>query len=354
MKILIIQQKMIGDVLTSSILFEALREKYPDAQLDYLINSHTFPVVQENPFINHFVFITPEIENSKLKFYKFLKYIKHQKYDVVIDVYGKISSNLISVFSDAKIRIAYYKKHTSFLYSHTLKRSKKPSSNVSLAIENRLRLLKFLHIDFKTYKPKITLLESEKKTAKLYLQNNGIVFSKPLYMISVLGSNPNKTYPFKYMSKVLDIIIQNKPNAQILFNYIPKQAEDARAILEACKPKTKQQIYFNVFGKNLRDFLAITSFCKAMIGNEGGAINMAKALDIKTFTIFSPGLNKQNWFGHEETNKHIAIHLADYINLEDKDYISAKANPKEAYLKLKPAFFIDELNLFINNLNNEL
>ncbi len=46
MKILVIQQKMIGDVLTSSILFEALRLKYPNAQLDYLINEHTFPVVQ--------------------------------------------------------------------------------------------------------------------------------------------------------------------------------------------------------------------------------------------------------------------------------------------------------------------
>ena len=41
MKILVIQQKMIGDVLTSSILFESLRIKYPNSKLDYLVNSNT-------------------------------------------------------------------------------------------------------------------------------------------------------------------------------------------------------------------------------------------------------------------------------------------------------------------------
>ena len=71
-KILVIQQKMIGDVLTTSILFELLRKKYPDAQLDYLINSHTYPVVENNPFIDSFVFFTKEEETSKkLQFYAF-------------------------------------------------------------------------------------------------------------------------------------------------------------------------------------------------------------------------------------------------------------------------------------------
>src|SRR5690606_16332543 len=103
MKILIIQQKMIGDVLTSSILFEALRLKYPNAQLYYLINEHTFPVVQNNPFIDHFIFFTPVIEKSKIKLFKLAKKIRQEKFDIVIDAYCKLSSNLISAFSGAKI-----------------------------------------------------------------------------------------------------------------------------------------------------------------------------------------------------------------------------------------------------------
>ena len=46
MKILVIQQKMIGDVLVSSILCENLRYAYPDAQIDYLIYDSTKTVVE--------------------------------------------------------------------------------------------------------------------------------------------------------------------------------------------------------------------------------------------------------------------------------------------------------------------
>ena len=60
MKILIIQQKMIGDVLTSSILFEALRTQYKEATLHYLINQNTVAVVENNPYIDEFIIVSPK------------------------------------------------------------------------------------------------------------------------------------------------------------------------------------------------------------------------------------------------------------------------------------------------------
>ena len=61
MKVLVIQQKMIGDVLTSSILFKAIKLEHPSAELHYLVNSHTVPVVENNPFIDKLVLFTPKI-----------------------------------------------------------------------------------------------------------------------------------------------------------------------------------------------------------------------------------------------------------------------------------------------------
>jgi heptosyltransferase-2 len=52
MKILIIQQKMIGDVLTSSLLFEVLKNNYKESELHYLINSHTSEIINNNPLID--------------------------------------------------------------------------------------------------------------------------------------------------------------------------------------------------------------------------------------------------------------------------------------------------------------
>ena len=351
MKILIIQQKMIGDVLTTSILFQALREEYPTAKLHYLINTHTYPVVQNNPNIDEFVFFTPEIEKSKLKFWSLIKKVKKEQYDIVIDVYGKLSSLLITYISKAKLRIGFYKPYSLLFYTHALIRKSQSEYNASLAIENRMLLLQPLNVSYEDYRPTIYLKPSERDQAKTYLKNQNINFNKPLFMISVLGSSLAKTYPFEYMAKFLDTIVSNKPNAQILFNYLPKQKKHAKAIFEFCKQKTQSHIFFEVYGNNLREFLAITSHCTALIGNEGGAINMAKALNIRTFTIFSPYLNKQNWFGKIENKYHVAVHLSDYVAYSENDEIIAKKNPEEYYLKLKPEFILPKLESFIANLD---
>ena len=304
---------MIGDVLTSSILFEAIKQKYPDAETHYVINSHTYPVVEHNPFIDTFQFVTPEIETSKKQLFAFSKQLKKEQYDVVVDVYSKTSSNIMSWFSNAKTKISKYKHYTAFIYTHTFKNAKVPKTDAGLAIENRLQLLEPLQISItEAIKPKIYLSEEEKDTAKLFLESNKIDLEKPLYMISVIGSGESKTYPSSHMAKVIDTLVSEKPDAQILFNYIPKQKTEAKAIYDLCKSETQKQIFFKVFGKSLRDFLAITHFCDALIGNEGGAVNMAKALNIPTFTIFSPWIKKEAWSLFEDDKKHVSVHLKDF------------------------------------------
>ena len=344
MKILVIQQKMIGDVLTTSVLFEALREKYPDAKLHYLINSHTLPVIENNPFIDEFVFFTSEMETSKVALYKFLKTIKAEKYDITIDVYGKLSSILISCFSKAKTRISYYKKHTAFLFTYPVNRINTPKYNSSLALENRFRLLEPLKIDYKDIIPKIYLKPIEIEAAKTQLISSDIDLKKPLFMISVLGSSDSKTYPLEYMANLLNTIASTVKNAQILFNYIPKQREQAEAIYNFCLPETQKHIFIDVYGKSLREFISITSLCVSLIGNEGGANNMAKALQLPTFTIFSPYLNKKNWFGENETKRNVAVHLSDYLVY---DISQAKKQPRKYYLKLKPDFITKKLITFL-------
>lgn len=346
MKILIIQQKMIGDVLTSSILFEALRQKFPKAQLDYLINEHTIAVVENNPNIDNFLLFTKEAELSKTKLLKFAKSIRHKKYDLVVDAYSKLSSNLISLFSGAKTKISYHKYYTTLLYHHNIKREKSHHGKTGLAIVNRMQLLAPLSIETKFIKPKIYLTEKEISNSKHFLEDHQIDFNRPLYMISVLGSGVKKTYPFNYMAEVIDTLVE-ETSGQLLFNYIPKQETEARSVFNLCKPKTQKNISFNVFGKSLREFLAITHHCDAVIGNEGGAINMAKALDVKTFAIFSPWIDKATW-SLFENDDNVGVHLKDFKpELYTKPEKAYRNEALALYQKFKPQFFTSKLKAFL-------
>lgn len=314
---------MIGDVLTSSILFEALRKKYPEAELHYLIYPDTAPVIENNPFIDRIITYKPEEDGKPKKFLRFLKFIKKEKYEVVIDVYSKIATGIISKASGAPVRISYHKWYTAHFYTKTVKPLQKPFTDAGLAIENRMSLLKALDKNFPVQlKPRIYLTEEEKATARNQLQNAGIDLNKPLIMIGVLGSSKEKTYPPEFMAVLLDEMAKNT-QADFLFNYIPKQKEKIGGIYNLCSPETQKRIHLDVFGKSLREFLALTVQCKALIGNEGGAINMAKALGVPTFAIFSPQINKEAWAIYED-DRNQSVHLKEF---KPELFTDKKASP---------------------------
>ena len=355
MKVLVIQQKMIGDVLTCSMLCELIKNKHPEYEVHYVVNSNTQSVVKDNPFVDKLVLFKPEFKKNKLKLIQFLFAIRKQKYDIVIDAYGKLESNLITLFSGAKTKISYAKAYNKFLYTNPINPLQNTSSNLGLAIENRQQLLEPIGIysDFKVL-PKIYLNATENKDAIHLLQQNGIDTHKKTIMVSIIGSSENKTYPLTYMSKVVDCIAK-QTDCNLLFNYIPNQITDAQIIYDNCEPATKKQIYFDVLGKNLRSFIAIMNQCDYIIGNDGGAINMAKALNKPSFIIFSPWIEKKVWATFEDGLYHQSVHLKDYLpNLfKGKTEADLKKNSIALYQHFKPSFLVDELHDFLNRLENK-
>ena len=346
MKVLIIQMKMIGDVLTSSILFEALRKKYPNAILHYLINDHTQPVVQNNPFIDKLI-----LYKKEQGFRKLAKNIKAEKYNVVIDVLSNFKTALLTGLSGAKIKISYDKFYTRPVSTHVFSRQIEAKTIAGSAIEKRLRLLSPISPDFpEEIKPKIYLNKTEIDNGKAVLKAYEINLNKTVYMIGALGSNGKKTYPLPYFAKLLDQIAKST-DAELLFNYIPKQKNDIDQLYQLCDPNTQQHIHLEIYGKNLREFLALTYHCDALIGNEGGAVNMAKALKVPTFAIFAPALNKSNWNMYEDGKHNVSVHLKDYKPelFASKPEKQLKKEWKVFYQHFLPELIINDLNRFLKN-----
>ena len=168
-------------------------------------------------------------------------------------------------------------------------------------------------------------------------------------MIGVLGSGANKTYPPKYMSQVIDTVYR-ETKGQILFNYIPKQKEQAESIFNHCSDNTKKSVFFDVFAGNLRAFLAITFHCNVLIGNEGGAVNMAKALNVSTFAIFSPWIDKSTW-SLFESNENMSVHLKDFKpNIYNKPEKSFKKESDKLYQIFTPNLFKKKLIDFLKKI----
>lgn len=349
MKFLVIQQKMIGDVLTSTVICENLKHLNPDCIVHFIANENTLAVLENNPFIDEIIVFKNEYKTNKTAFYRFLRSIGKTDYHAVIDAYGKLESNLISIFANAKYKISHQKWYSNWIYTDTTQENLIPEGTLPLAIENRLQLITPLLEKSNTYRtfPKIYLTASEIDKAAKKVAPFKSSSDEALIMISILGSGPLKTYPPEYMAQVLNTLCDHS-TGKILFNYIPAQEKEARDIYEKCNERTQKRIVFDLYSSSLRDFIALISQCTAMIGNEGGAVNMAKALNVPSFSLYSPFILKGAWQGTTE-KLHKGIHLEDYRPdlFENMDKKSIKKNIDCLYGAFEPHLFKRQLLQFL-------
>lgn len=353
MKFLVIQQKMIGDVLTATLICENLRRHFPGCHIDFVANENTLAVIEGNPYLDKIIVFRKEYRSNKRAFFAFLRSFTTETYDALIDAYGKTESNLITWFTLAPMKISYYKWYTRFLYTHALKRYTAPDPELGLAVKNRLLLLQPLMSGDTSLvtRPSIYLSEAEIAEARDFLIHHHIDIDRPLFMLSVLGSGIPKTYPLPYMAEVIRCIAEQS-EATLLFNYIPQQAAHAKTLYDLCDEATQARIKFGVFAPSLRKFLGVLYHCNALIGNEGGAVNMAKALRIPTFSIFSPWIAKEAWhlFAGDNT---VAVHLRDYEPelFQERSPKQIKKKAMYLYERFKPSYIKKDLERFLETIS---
>ena len=345
MNVLIIQQKMIGDVLISTLLCENIKKWNPSSKIDFIANTHTVPILQNNPNINKIIIFEDYFKNDKISLIKFLINQKKKKYDILIDAYGKTESILISFFTPSKIKIGFKKWYSKWVYSESITReTERFDEDLQLTIKNRIKLLipvigsEFNYIT----SPKVYINESEKKAAQSKLKN----VKSPLIMISLLGSSTLKTYPLNEMIKILNYLVEEY-NVQLILNYMKNQEKEALYLINLLENKTINSIVLNKSPNSLRDYISLVSLCKAIIGNEGGAINIAKSLNLPSFSIFSPQINPSGWINSSPNE--VGVHVMDYnknfqkFKLSDKEIINFYNSFKFELFKKKISNFMSRL-----------
>jgi heptosyltransferase-2 len=118
--VLIIQTAFVGDVLLSTVLFENIKHSYPDASIDFLVKKGNESLLENHPFVNKV--LQWDKKNGKYRnLFQLLKYIRKQRYDLVLNVQRFAATGILAAFSGAKRIIGYDKNPLSFLFHQRVK-----------------------------------------------------------------------------------------------------------------------------------------------------------------------------------------------------------------------------------------
>ena len=348
-KILVIQNKRIGDVLISSVIANNMKQVFPDSEITYFVYDYTTGVLENNPNIDRIIAVNEKELKRFPKLLQTIAKIRDEKYDIIFDSYAKLQSRIFCLFSDAPVRTGFKRSYKTLklpFYTHPIDFLDDKSKFCGKAIEDRINMMRQLFtLKNPDYKPKIYLKEEEKTYPKTQH------LKKPIVMFGIMGSTKEKSMPFDYVAQLIDYILEHY-DINLLFNYAPYQKEEAKIIYDLCKHKEK--INLDIYEDSIRGFCALLNSCDLLIANEGGSVHIAKALDIPTFTIYSPFIDKGDWSSFEDGIEHQSIHLLEedpsaYSQFTRDSRKVIEENPEEMYRMLTPQMILNKMKPFLDH-----
>lgn len=291
MKILVVRFRQMGDTILTTSMLNALREEYPEAQIDLILNKNIASLFDGHPAISNIITFSPdECHNMWLYVRKVWHVVHDTHYDVIIDMRSTVSTMLFCLFSmSTRHRIGLKKAYSRLVFNHRVGRCGDDES----MLEHNMKLILFLT---KVKQPPFTLAISEEELMQFghYLVNAGIDLKRPVMLAGVTAKLAHKTWDKNRMAEVLRRLMEAYPDLQIIFNYAPGQEEqNAREIYRMLG--CPHNVFIDVQAKTMRQLAAMSSYVTFYFGNEGGARHIVHAMGKPSYVICAPGTRKKVW-----------------------------------------------------------
>lgn len=267
MNILIIRLSSIGDVILTTPVLDAIKKKYPDAKIHFMVMDRFQDAISGNPNIDKLILFERERYKGLSGIIRFVLSLEQRRYDLVIDLHAKIRSIIISLLIHG--RVLRYKKRSlwkSILVPLRLSRYHVDDT----IVRNYFKPLSKLHVYFTEESLNFYFDELARQKVRPY--QNCVVMAPG-------AARNTKQWPVEYfaeLGKLLNqkIVLVGAAEDFTNFEQIRKQ------IGPACE---------NLAGKlSLKASGALMADAKYVISNDSGPFHMARAVSTKAFVIFGP------------------------------------------------------------------
>lgn len=301
-KILICQQRQIGDVLLATPSLALLARQYPDAEIHFLTEKKCTPILEHNPHLHTLWAINKKQQNSLLKELLWYRKITKNGYDLVVDFQQLPRSRWVVGMSGAKIRLGANKRwYTQWLYTHFAPSCKTGAYAAAL----KAKILEPLGIYWKGEKPELFLTDEERNFAAHSLRALGVNDS-PFISIDASHRQLTRRWPAANYARLIDKIHEIYPAMRFFLPYGPGEKNDILNVQNASIHPEAFIIPNEVI--SLRAMAACMAHAVMHIGNCSAPRHMAVALDVPSFTIL--GSTSSGWTYPSKIHTDISMGLS--------------------------------------------
>lgn len=288
-KILITRLSAIGDVIHALPTAYAVRQKFPNAQIDWLVEEKAYPLVNLNPYLDN-VIILPRKRWKELlsrdlikgvkSFFSFFKEMKSKNYDLNLDLHGLFKSSLSGFLSKPGLRMgpADGRELSTLFYQAKIDIPDKTMHKV----ERNLHLASALgaQTDVVNYGLKMTPV-IKSRVSRLF-ESEGIDSKKKLVVINPFTTWESKNWFLeRYFELANDLI---EAGYYVIFTGTRSDSEEIEKFISV-----DQNSCSNLAGKtDLEELTEVYNRAEIYIGGDTGPTHLAAAVELPVVALMGP------------------------------------------------------------------
>jgi len=300
MKILLIKQTSLGDLIHATLALEAIKIKWPQAEIHFMVDKACAFAVENNPHIDKFYYYDQQnyfkrLRQSKLSIFsiardilKTLGQIRKTRFDLAFDLQGRERSAFFLYFCKASQKFI----KGNFLFLKGFKNANKDDH----ALAELRGVLKLADIDAETCSPRIYINPASRTSLQEKLPEEVLSIKEKkagkIVVISPFTSWKTKDLPVSTYLKTAEKISLQYPESVFFFTGTKDVYDKIQQDFENfCSTENKnfQQNCFNYAGKtDIQELLALIDLADLVLASEGAAAHMASALQTALAVIFGP------------------------------------------------------------------
>jgi len=291
MKILLTRTDRIGDVVLSTPAIKAVRDKYPNAHIAFMVRPYAKDIVDGNPYLDEVILYDKYGKHKSLiKTIAFALDLRKKKFDLAVMLHPTNRVHLIAHLAGIKRRVGYDRKCAFFL---TEKIAHKKQLGEKHESDYALELLKEIGIPSKEKELFVPVHEKDAIKVEKLLEEHRVGKDLALIAINPGASCKSKRWGLKKFAEVGEKLA-GKYKARIVIVSDKTNREYADTMAKAMKHEP-----INLAARtSVGELAVLLSKVDLFISNDSGPVHIACAVGTPVISIFGrkdSGLSPRRW-----------------------------------------------------------
>lgn len=288
-KILITRLSAIGDVIHALPVAYALRKKYPNAQIDWLVEAKAYPLVKLNPYLDNVILLprkewremlNNDVVRTVKSFINFFKKMKKKKYDINLDLHGLFKSALSSFLIKPELRLgpADGRELSTFFYQAKIDIPEQTLHKV----ERNLHLAASLGAKTEQINYGLKMTPVIKSRVSRLFERENIDQNKKLVVLNPFTTWESKNWFLDRYFKLANELIKN--GYYVIFTGARSDKETIDNFISV-----DENSYSNLAGKtDLQELTEVYNRADLYIGGDTGPTHLAAAVELTVISLMGP------------------------------------------------------------------